>query len=72
MALSHKTKWRESLIKQDAVNTARAAGYAEGYVKALDDAIWKFAGYKPNMVMDILTIHEIINQLKSAYAGGEK
>ena len=39
MTTSHKTKWRESLIKLDAVASARIDGERTGYVKALDDVI---------------------------------
>ena len=39
MTTSHKTKWRESLIKLDAVASARIDGERAGYVKALDDVM---------------------------------
>jgi hypothetical protein len=37
MTTSHKTKWREALIKQDAIAAARLDGERVGYVKAMRD-----------------------------------
>jgi hypothetical protein len=37
MTTSHKTKWRESLIKLDAVASARIDGERAGYLRAAKD-----------------------------------
>lgn len=71
MTTSDKTKWRESLIKQDAVIAARAEGYREGEregaVNALNDAIDMFAGSGGHFSRP--TIEKMLKELRDERAG---